>query len=205
MKDKLKKYSGISLALGGVFTFLINAGLTPFMQIGDSGVDVAVSNIFLWRQSLSALTAIFLFIGIVGVYERQINKAGRFGVFSFLIAFIGSAMLLAQEWNQIFFVRDLAIRAPETMLALDAGKEFALPEIGSIIVFSFFALGWILFSISTILAKVYRKKGPILIIAGFFATPILTAILPGLWGMTLGNAILSAGWVLMGLERFRSV
>ena len=96
---------------------------------------------FLINLGFAAVIFLARFIGFVCVYGRSINKAGRFGVFSFLIAFIGSAMLLAQEWNQIFFVRDLAIRAPETMLALDAGKEFALPEIGSIIVFSFFALG----------------------------------------------------------------
>ena len=52
-------------------------------------------------------------------------------------------------------------------------------------------------------AKVYDKKGPILIITGLFSAPILGAALPAVWGLVIGNAILSAGWVMVGIERFR--
>ena len=202
VKNNLLRYSGISLALAGVLTFVINAGLTPLMLLGQPGIETASSDIFLWRQSLSALAAIFLFLGIVGIYERQAEEAGLFGIFSFLLAFIGCAMLLAQEWNQIFFVRDLAMRAPETMQMLEDSEGLHLPDIGSIIALSFLVLGWTLFSISLIRAKVYQKTGPILIIVGLFATPILAAILPAVWGMFIGNAILAGGWFMLGLERF---
>lgn len=203
MKSKLMRYSGISMALAGVLTFVINAGLTPLMLAGPSGVETASSDVFLWRQSLSAITAILLFLGIVGVYERQAEKAGLFGLFSFLLAFIGCAMLLAQEWNQIFFVRDLAIRAPETLQILEGSEGPHLPDVGALIALSFLVIGWSLFSISLIRTKVYQKWSPILIVVGFFATPILAAILPAVWGMVIGNAILAAGWFMLGLERFR--
>jgi len=114
-------------------------------------------------------------------------------------------MLLAQEWNQIFFVRDLALRTPETLIALETTRELDLGDVGAIIVFSFFSIGWILFCISIIVAKVYRPIGSVLIIIGFFAAPILGAILPSMWGLILGSAVLSCGWFLVGLERFKNI
>ena len=47
------------------------------------------------------------------------------------------------------------------------------------IAFLTFALGWLVFSISMILGGMYLRRGPILVIVGLLAAPILGAILPG--------------------------
>lgn len=49
MKDKLNRYSGISLALAGVFTLFINAVLTPLLPTEGANVVVFISDAFLWR------------------------------------------------------------------------------------------------------------------------------------------------------------
>ena len=51
---------------------------------------------------------------------------------------------------------------------------------------------------------VYARRGPILVIAGFFAIPILSAALPDVWGPILGNAVLGSGWIVLGYELFVS-
>lgn len=52
--------------------------------------------------------------------------------------------------------------------------------------------------------RVFNPIGPILLIAGFFAVPILAAAVPDLWGFVAGNTIIGTGWVLLGWELAKS-
>jgi hypothetical protein len=69
---------------------------------------------------------------------------------------------------------------------------------------SVFALGWIGFAVSMLLAKVYSRLGPALVITGFFAVPLLTAATSLTVGGALGNAVLGSGFILLGRELFRN-
>jgi hypothetical protein len=193
-------WSGIAVVGGGALALLVNAGLTPFLDLEAPYAETAASSVFLWRQSLSALTAVLLLMGSVGLYLRQADRAARFGVVAFVVAFVGSALLLANEWCQIFFVRGLAIGAPQTLTALEAADGQNLFDIGAMISILVFSAGWIAFSISMLLSGVYSRRGPVLVIAGFFAIPILGAVLPGAWGLVAGNIVLGLGWILLGRE-----
>ena len=193
-------WSGIALAAGGTITLLVNAGLTPFLQTDAPHPETVASSVFLWRQSLSALAAVLLLAGSIGLYLRHADQTGRFGAIAFMSAFVGSALLLANEWCQIFFVRGLALKAPDVLEELDAAKGPSLFDIGAMIALTTFTLGWIMFSVSMLLGGVYARRGPILVIAGFFAIPILSAALPGVWGPILGNTVLGSGWIVLGYE-----
>jgi hypothetical protein len=193
-------WSGVALAAGGAITLLVNASLTPFLQTDAPYSATAAAVVFLWRQSLSALAALLLLFGSVGLHLRHAGPAGRFGAIAFELAFAGSALLLAYEWSQVFFVRDLALKAPELLEELETAEGLSLYDIGPVIAFATFTLGWILLSVSMLLARVYSRRGPILVIVGFFSVPILTAALPGAWGAILGNAVLGIGWMLLGYE-----
>ncbi len=195
---------GIAVAGGGILTFLINSGLTPFLQSDAPFPETAGSALFLWRQSLSALAAVLLLFGSIGLYLQQAETAGRFGAIAFLLAFIGSALLLAHEWSQIFFVRELAFSAPEVLQSLESEEKLNLFNISALAALSTFVLGWILFSISMLKTSVYSRRGPILLIVGFFATPMLAAALPDMWGLIIGNAVLGSGWFLLGSELYSS-
>jgi hypothetical protein len=191
---------GIAVVAGGALTLLINAGLSPFIEAGAPFSETAASSVFFWRQVLSALVAALLLIGSVGLHLRQAGRAGRYGMISFIMAFLGSAILLAQEWNQVFFVHELARRAPDMFWTMESAEGANLFDIGAMIALAMFTLGWIAFSISMLRAGVYSKRGPILVIAGFFAVPILAAALPDVLGMIIGNAVLGCGWILLGFE-----
>jgi hypothetical protein len=197
-------WSGVALLTGGALTILINAGLTPFLQSDAPDAVTAASAVFLWRQSLSALAAILLLAGAIGLYLRHADQAGRLGAIVFMITFVGSVMLFANEWCQVFFVRGLALTAPAVLEELDAAKGPSLLDLGAMIALVTFALGWILFSISMLLGSVYKRRGPILVITGFIGMPILGAFLPYPWGAIIGNAVLGAGWLVLGCELFKS-
>jgi hypothetical protein len=193
-------WPGLALVAGGACTLLVNAGLTPFLQADAPFAVMAASNVFVWRQSFSAFAAILLLAGSVGLYESQSGRSGRFGAFAFGFAFFGSAVLLAHEWNQVFFVHELAGRAPEALESLEAAEGPSLFDLSAIIALSAFTLGWLLFALSQLMAGVYPRRGPILVLAGFISIPLLGAVLPNLWGMVVGNIVLASGWMLLGRQ-----
>ena len=133
--DRMLRWSGFALAAGGVLTFLINAEFTPALQSHAPFAQTAASSLFLWRQSASALAAALLLFGSMGVYLRQADRLGAGGMVAFLMALLGSSLLLATEWTEIFLVRTLALRAPAALHALDTGHGTNFYDIGSIAAF----------------------------------------------------------------------
>lgn len=202
--DSFLRSSGWALALGGALTFLINAVLTPFLPKNAVFSAVAVSPIFLWRQSSSALAAMLLLFGAVGLYLRQAKRGNWFGAAAFAMAFVGSALLVATEWNQVFDTRDLALRAPATLDALNSGRGMNLPDLGALIALVTFTVGWIALAAWTLHARIFPRLAAVLVIAGFFLIPVLHAVLPGSWGDGLGNGVLGAGWFWLGIALYRS-
>lgn len=196
--------TGVALALGGALTLLINAGLTPLIPTHAAFAKTAASVIFLWRQGASALAAALLLLGSVGLYLRQAERAGRFGAVAFAMAFLGSGLLLAMEWAEVFLVRTLALRAPDALQALDAGHGLSGYDLGAMIAFGMFALGWIALAASTLRTGMLSRRAAGLVIAGLFATPLLGAALPGAWGAVAGNGILGLGWFWLGHDLHRS-
>jgi hypothetical protein len=101
--------------------------------------------------------------------------------------------------GDVFFLRALALRAPQNLWPLDTGSGFGLYDVGAMIALGVFTVDWIGFAGSTIRAGVLFRLVPILLIAGFFAAPLAGALLHA-WGAVLGNAILGAGWCWLGYE-----
>jgi hypothetical protein len=194
------RWSGSALIVGGLLTLLVNALLTPLLPHHVSFEITAASQVFLWRQSASAVAGAMLLFGCVGLHLRQADHAGMFGTVAFFVAFLGSALLLAVEWNEIFIVRDLAFRAPATLRILDGGPGVHLYDLGAVIPLAVFVLGWFALAGSTLRLGILSRRAAGLVIAGLLATPLLTAALPELWGAVIGNAILAAGWIWLGYD-----
>jgi hypothetical protein len=197
------RWTGLALGSGGALTVLLNVSLSPFLGHGVPFVVAATTSVFLWRQSLSALAVALLLLGSVGLYLRQAERAGRFGAVAFAMAFLGSALVLAWEWIDIFILRDLARRAPRTLQMLEEAKGLNLYDLGALIPIGLFTLGWIALAASTI--RVWRdlRLAAVLVIVGLFAIPLLGAALGAIWGGIFGNVILGSGWFLLGLGVWR--
>jgi hypothetical protein len=196
--------AAMALIGGGALTLLINVALTPALPHNVSFATTAASIIFLWRQSASALAAALLLIGCVGLYLRQAERAGYFGVFAFTLALVGTALALGVEWREVFDVHDFARRAPDALNALDAEKGLTLSNIGAIIAISTFMVGWILLAVATLRTRAANRIAAWMVIAGFLSTPLLRPVLPGLWGAAVGNAILGSGLAWLGYDIFSS-
>jgi hypothetical protein len=191
------RWTGVSLASGGALVFLLNVGFTPFLLHGVPFEETAASPVFLWRQSASAFAAALLLFGSVGLYLAQAERTGRWGAVAFVAAFLGSALLLAWEWCDVFILYDLAVREPLALRTLEKARGLTLYDWGAIVPLALFTLGWIALAASTMRASPVLRRPALLVVAGFFVIPLLGAAI-GLWGAILGNAVMGSGWLLLG-------
>jgi len=185
---------------GGVSLILVNAVVTPLLPTELPFAELAASTTFAWRQSLAVLAALLLCLGCVALYVEQANRTGIVTLLAFLLAFSGTAFLLAHEWSQVFVVRDLAIRLPESLAQLEDARGLTLFDIGSLVALSAFTLGWLAFAVCMLISRAYSRAGPTLLVLGFVLVPALSAVLGPTWGPLLGNLCLGMGWILLGLD-----
>ncbi|MBT8076609.1 MAG: hypothetical protein KJN61_09075, partial [Gammaproteobacteria bacterium] len=101
-------------------------------------------------------------------------------------------------------IHSMALAAPDALQAMEDTPGMNAFDLEAMIVLGTFTLGWILFAVSMLLAKVFARPGPVLVIAGFFAIPLLSALTSPLWGGVLGNAVLGSGFILIGRELKRN-
>lgn len=189
---------------GGVLTLLVNATLTPLLPQDVPFATTAASPLFLARQSLSAVAAALLLFGSMGLYLRQAERRSLFGGIAFFMACLGSALLLAWEWVDVFVLRSLALRAPEALTTLDAAKGMTPYVLGALIPLSLFSIGWIALAAWTFRGRLLPRAAAALVIAGFFITPILAGAISPIWGSAIGNAVLGSGWAWLGWGVLRS-
>ena len=198
------KLSGIAIAAGGVSLIIVNAVFTPMLALDVPFTEMMASKVYLWRLSLAALTVFLFMIGSPGLYAYQTDRSGLFGKVAFGLTFLGCALLFAHEWAQVFFVHSMAVAAPDALQAMEDAEGMNMFDLEGLIVMLTFTLGWIAFAASMLLANVFSRLGPALVIAGFFAIPLLSAVTSLKLGGALGNAVLGSGFILLGRELIKN-
>ncbi len=198
------KTCGLAIVTAGLGLIFINAVISPMVDFDAPISEMMASRIFLVRLSLASFTAFLLMAGSPGLFGYQASRSGLFAKIGFGGAFLGSALLFAHEWGNVFFLHNMALVAPDGLQAMNEVEGMSMLNIEGLVVLSIFALGWIAFSASMLIAKVFGRLGPILVIVGFFAIPALTAVTSVKLGGALGNAVLGSGFVLLGWELIKN-
>lgn len=172
----LIRYGGL-VALAGGTLFMIAESLSLLLVRYSDYVESATTGTYVAQQMLFLLGTILLLGGLVGLYARQSEVAGRLGLAGFLVAFVGTALLAGLFFVQAFFVPYLAAEFPEV---LNAGEQ-GLLAVGFGMTFILFPVGWLLFGIATLKARVYPRAAAILLTIGtvftFVPVPAATVVL----------------------------
>lgn len=183
-------------ALGVVTHIVFSPQLDPSSSFGA----FAASDTFFWRLSLAIGVTFLLLCGLTAQFRSLFDRMGRWGKATLVLAFAGTAVTFAHEWGQIFFLREVALVAPQALDTLEEQSGFNLFDLEAAIAASLFMLGWVAFSIALWRNGLVKRRGPHLVLAGFVLIPFLTLLLPGMWGAALGNAVLSVGWMVLGYD-----
>lgn len=192
---------GLSLAVGGGLLILINTILTPMLPVGEGEAVLRTSLVYLVRLSASAVTALFLLIGCIGLHLSQRGAGGLFGTVAFALAFLGNVLLFALEWANVFVLRPVAQVYPEALPALD---QSPLLNLGFASGASLFALGWLLMAMSVIRSGPDPRWWAGVVLAGLVLVPVLTVSPLGTAGAIAGSAVLGVGFIGLGLAVVRA-
>lgn len=178
------EWSGLAALIGGVLTVVLD--MWDFVLTGDQPVSVVATSGSWTGVHVGYLVAdVLILLALVGIWRGQAAEAGAVGVAGFLLAFAGTVMLASLEWSTAFLFPWLAESAPEILDSDPSGTALA----GFIAIFLLFVVGWILFAVATLRARVY-PRGPLwLLIVGTITVLILgtadAPFLDVLWGLAL--------------------
>ena len=185
---------GRALLVGGALMILINVAITPLLPRSEGSAAVMSGGIFLLRQSASGMAALLLLFGCLGLHLAQRRASGTFGAAAFLLTFVGSTLLFAVEWTNVFVLRAVARTSTATLGAIDKDPTMTA---GFATAAGLFALGWLLLSVSVLRARVLPRWAALATLAGLIATPILQASL-GFAGGIAGNVVFGVGLIGLG-------
>jgi hypothetical protein len=187
----LSGWSGIACILAGlliVLTTLVHPSRETPEIILEQELRLVTAH---W---LSTFFCGFLLLGLPGLYAAQSERAGRFGLVSFLWLFFGMLFLAVSNYGG-FIAPVLAAQAPAILDPTNA----SLTALNWLWIVGFF-LGFILFGIATLRARVLPRQAGILIAIGtplqlvggvlsqFVFEPLFIVVILGALALGLGLA-----------------
>jgi uncharacterized membrane protein (DUF485 family) len=139
-----------------------------------------------------ALAAMFaLLLALTGLYARQAHAIGMLGLAGYLTAFLGTLLVAGDWWYEAFIAPALREQAPELLATAPAGSIL----IGAAITTGTFAVGWLIFGLASLRARIFPRRAAVLMTVGGVAG-ILALIPP--FQIPLALAI---GWIGLWLVR----
>ena len=188
---------GLALILGGGLLIFINVIITPsYLESFKQGEAFArASGIYLVRISLALVDVSLLLIGSTGLYLSQKSAIGIFGTAAFLVTFVGTSLLLAIEWSNLFVLRPVAQSSPEALGLLD---KSSLITAGTASGAGIFMLGWLLLAMSLWRGNLFPQWAAPATIAGIILIPLLGVTPLGVIGQVIGNVVFGLGLIGFG-------
>ena len=182
----LVRWSGFAAMVAGVL--LLIAELLELLPAFDNlpFSELALTGIFTLQLTLYLVGLILLAVGLAGLYAHQAETAGPLGLVGFVVAFAGTVFFTGFFWANIFVAPALAHGAPEF---LDQGGRFPGFRLSLLI----YAVGWLLFGLASLKARVHPRAPVILLIVG--------AALD-LFGAPLSGLAIDAAFVWLGFSLF---
>src|SRR5215216_4552740 len=182
-------WAAIVSGLALVASLLLEWLVVPFEQLGQT--EAYLTSSYLLSSGLRLLSTVLLVWALIGLYERQSRAAGTFGLWAFVVAFLGTALQAGETWAEVFVWPTLGQAAPN-MMSGQATEASSYLVSGISLSAMLLGLGWILFGASTIFrARVYpRWAGVVLIVS----IPV-TIFPPG----TSGTFLESIGQIMFGI------
>ena len=197
-------------------------GLTRFIGLGAwaaiaSGLAMAVSLLMEWlvvpherlgpeafltgsyhvSAGLRLLSIVLLVWGLIGIYGRHSRALGTFGLWTFVVAFLGTALTVGNAWAEVFVWPTLTEVDPNALLGTITGASPYLVA-GLNVSFPLFGIGLILFEAVTFWAGALPRWASALLIVSvpvtIFLAPTPGSFQESIGQIMLGTAVAALGW-----------
>jgi hypothetical protein len=184
--------SGLALVLAAAmfaiaevlaFAILLKAGAAYDLK------QIAQSSVFILQSFLTLIAGALLLGGMVGLYVRQCEAAGKLGVIGFVMAFFGTVLVEGDFYANTLVTPLVAQEAPAFLdNPLSGFLQVWLPFDFTVLAFS-----WLILAVATVRARVYPRAA-----AWFLLVSTLVALIPlPLVDVPFDAALLWLGIVLL--------
>src|ERR671912_960081 len=175
--------SGLALVVSFVMEWLV----VPHERLGS---DAFLTSAYTVSSGLRLLSLVLLLWGLIGIYGPQSRAAGTFGLWAFVVVFLGTALSVGNTWAEVFVWPTFAQVAPGMVPGGFTTEAASYMARGLTLSFPLFGLGLILFGAATFWARVYPRWIAVLLIISIPVTMFLDptagtvqeTIGPALWG-----------------------
>lgn len=141
----------------------------------------------------SILAFALLVVALVAAYQREARAVGGLGAIAVGAAIVGTVFMAGDWWYEAFAVPRIAEVAPQVVDTFVGGRLL----IGGLSTFALFGIGWILFGVASLRARVFPTAICVAIVAGGFLSGVPIGIVYLSGGLILGLAIAWLGaWML---------
>ena len=179
--------SGVAVVVSMVLAWLV----VPYERLGLTEAYLTTS--YSVSSGLRLLGVVLLVWGLIGIYGPQSRAAGTFGLWTFVFAFLATALAAGNTWAEVFVYPTLAQIAPAMLSGAGFGTEAAYMSTGLSLSYPLFYLGLILFAAATFWARVYPRWIAVLLVVSVPVTMFLDptagtfqeSIGPALWGIAV--------------------
>jgi len=204
----LTRAAGLCAVAGGLLFIAV--------QINHPPVDLAFVTTpeYTVRQSMKICMAVFMLIGLAGMYLSQVRRNGVLGLLGYLILSFGFVSMLAVEVAGVVVMPAIAGSTPgyvSSVLAVALGGK-ATSDIGLMVPLSLlmglgYMAGGLVFGIALFRAKVLARWACVLLAAATTfsaAIPLLPQVNQRLFAVPTGLAMIGLGWSLWRESRIRA-
>src|ERR671921_1067204 len=174
---------GVALVVSMLLAWLV----VPYERLGLTEAYLTTS--YSVSSGLRLLGLVLLVWGLIGIYGLQSRAAGSFGLWTFVFAFLGTALAAGNTWAEVFVYPTLAQIAPAMLSGAGFETEAAYMSTGLSISYSLFFLGLILFAAATFWARVYPRWIAVLLVVSVPVTMFLDPT-AGLFQESIGQILL---------------
>jgi hypothetical protein len=142
-----------------------------------------------------------LVVALVATYDVQAREAGVLGLIAVGAAILGTVFMAGDWWYEAFAVPRMAEVDPSVMVDFAQGRLL----FGGLLSFALFGIGWLLYGIASVRARVFPSAISWAIAAGGLvsAVPIAVVYLSG--NVILGLALIALGTWLVRMRTARNV
>jgi hypothetical protein len=166
------------------------------------GSEAFLTSSYLVSSSLRLLGFVLLLWGLIGIYKHQSRSAGTFGLWAFVVAFLGAVLTVGNTWAEVFVWPTLAQVDPDMMSGSVTDMSSYLVT-GLNVSFPLFGIGLILFGVATFRAGVYPRWASVLLIVSIPVTMFLDPT-PGTFQESIGQILLGIAVAALGWHALRT-
>jgi hypothetical protein len=182
--------SGLALMASLLMEWLV----VPHERLGP---EALLTSSYLVSSGLRLLGIILLLWALIGIYGPQSRAAGTFGLWAFVVVFLGTVLAAGDIWAEVFVWPTLAQVAP-SMMSGSATDMSSYLIVGLNVSFPLFGIGLILFGVATFIAGVYPRWASALLVISIpvtmFLDPTPGTFQESIGQIMLGTAVAALGW-----------